>query len=331
MPDMRSAWPSPRASSRRPASGGSRCGLSIDNLLSVDMVLADGRFVTASEKENFDLFWAVRGGGGNFGIVTAFTFKAHDVHTNYAGPMLYSLEDAAEVMRWYSKFIVKAPNELNGFFAFLTVPPGPPFPEHLHLKKMCGIVWCYSGPLKKAEKIFKPIRAFKKPALDLVGPLPHPVLQSMFDGLYAPGLQWYWKADFVRELSNEAIALNVKHGAQMPTMLSTMHLYPIDGAASKVKNDKTPWAYRDAKWAQVIVGVDPDPGKKDVITAWARDYWTALHPYSAGGAYVNFMMEEGEDRVRATYGKNYARLAKIKKRYDPANLFRVNQNIKPAK
>lgn len=306
-----------------------RCGLSIDNLLAVDMVLADGRFVTASAKENPDLFWAVRGGGGNFGVVTAFTFKAHDVSIDYAGPMLYPLEDAAEVMRWYSKFIVKAPNELNGFFAFLTVPPGPPFPEHLHLKKMCGIVWCYSGPLKKAEQVFKPIRAFRKPALDLVGPIPHPIVQSMFDPLFPPGLQWYWKADFVRELSDKAIELNVKHGAQMPTMLSTMHLYPIDGAAARVKNSATPWAYRDAKWAQVIVGVDPDPAKKDAISSWARDYWTALHPYSAGGAYVNFMMDEGEDRVRATYGKNYARLAKIKKRYDPANLFRVNQNIKP--
>jgi FAD/FMN-containing dehydrogenase len=306
-----------------------RCGLTIDNMLAVDMVLADGRFVTASAKENPDLFWAVRGGGGNFGVVTAFTFKAHDVSTDYAGPMLYPLEDAAEVLRWYSKFIVKAPNELNGFFAFLTVPPGPPFPEHLHLKKMCGIVWCYSGPLKKAEQVFKPIRAFRKPALDLVGPIPHPVVQSMFDPLFPPGLQWYWKADFVRELGDKAIELNVKHGAQMPTMLSTMHLYPIDGAAARVKNSATPWAYRDAKWAQVIVGVDPDPAKKEVISSWARDYWTALHPYSAGGAYVNFMMDEGEDRVRATYGKNYARLAKIKKRYDPANLFRVNQNIKP--
>jgi hypothetical protein len=306
-----------------------RCGLSIDNLLAVDMVLADGRFVTASTKENSDLFWAVRGGGGNFGVVTAFTFKAHDVHTDYAGPTLYPLEDAADVLRWYSRFIVKAPDDLNGFFAFLTVPPGPPFPEHLHLKKMCGIVWCYAGPLKKAEKVFKPIRAFKKPALDLVGPIPHPVLQSLFDPLFPSGLQWYWKADFVRELGDEAIALNVKHGAAMPTMLSTMHMYPIDGAAGRVKNRATPWAYRDAKWAQVIVGVDPDPAKKDLISSWAKDYWTALHPYSAGGAYVNFMMDEGEDRVRATYGKNYTQLAKIKKRYDPTNLFRVNQNIRP--
>jgi len=308
-----------------------QCGLTIDNLLGVDMVLADGRFVTASAKEHADLFWAVRGGGGNFGVVTSFLFKAHPIHTSYAGPMLWPMEDATEVMRWYRAFITKAPNTINGFFAFLTVPPGPPFPEHLHNKKMCGIVWCYTGPAKKADQVFKPIRRFKTPALDLVGPLPYPALQSMFDGLYPPGLQWYWKADFVRELSDEAIALHVKHGAQLPSMQSTTHLYPINGAASRVKNNATPWCYRDAVWAQVMVGVDPDPANKERISAWAKDYWTALHPYSAGGAYVNFMMDEGDDRIRATYGRNYARLAKVKKRYDPANLFRVNQNIKPAK
>jgi FAD/FMN-containing dehydrogenase len=308
-----------------------QCGLTIDNLLAVDMVLADGRFVTANAKENADLFWAVRGGGGNFGVVTAFLYKAHPIHTNYAGPMLYPLEDTTEVLRWYRKFIVKAPKELNGFFAFLTVPPGPPFPEHLHHKKMCGIVWCYTGPLKNAEKVFKPIRKMKTPALDLVGPIPHPMLQSMFDPLYPPGHQWYWKADFVREINDDAVALHVKYGSELPTMLSTMHLYPVDGAAARVKNNATPWAYRDAKWAMVMVGVDPDPANKDKISAWARDYWTALHPYSAGGAYVNFMMEEGDDRVQATYGKNYGRLAKVKKKYDPSNLFRVNQNIRPAK
>ena len=308
-----------------------QCGLTIDNLLGVDMVLADGRFVTASAKEHADLFWAVRGGGGNFGVVTSFLFKAHPIHTSYAGPMLWPMEDATEVMRWYRAFITKAPNTINGFFAFLTVPPGPPFPEHLHNKKMCGIVWCYTGPAKKADQVFKPIRRFKTPALDLVGPLPYPALQSMFDGLYPPGLQWYWKADFVRELSDEAIALHVKHGAQLPSMQSAMHLYPINGAASRVKNNATPWCYRDAVWAQVMVGVDPDPANKERISAWAKDYWTALHPYSAGGAYVNFMMDEGDDRIRATYGRNYERLAKVKKRYDPTNLFRVNQNIKPAK
>jgi FAD/FMN-containing dehydrogenase len=308
-----------------------QCGLTIDNLLGVDMVLADGRFVTANAKENADLFWAVRGGGGNFGVVTSFLYKAHPIHTDYAGPTLWPLEDAAEVMRWYRDFITKAPDSLNGFFAFLTVPPGPPFPPHLHMKKMCGVVWCYTGPARKAEAVFKPIRQFKTPALDLVGPIPHPALQSMFDPLFPPGQQWYWKADFVRELSDKAIALHVQHGSALPTWQSTMHLYPIDGAAGRVKNTATPWAYRDAKWAEVMVGVDPDPANREKISSWAKAYWTALHPYAAGGAYVNFMMEEGDERIRATYGKNYDRLAKIKKRYDPANLFHVNQNIKPAK
>jgi FAD/FMN-containing dehydrogenase len=308
-----------------------QCGLTIDNLLAVDMVLADGRFVTANAKDYSDLFWAVRGGGGNFGVVTAFLFRAHPIHTNYAGPMLWQMEDATEILRWYRGLMAQAPNVLNGFFAFLTVPPAPPFPEHLHNKKMCGIVWCYTGPPKQAERVFKPIRKFKAAALDFVGPIPHPALQSMFDALYPAGLQWYWKADFVRELDDEAIALRVKHGALLPTMQSTVHLYPINGKASTVKKSATPWLYRDAVWAEVIVGVDPNPANKDKITNWARDYWAALHPYSAGGAYVNFMMDEGEDRIRATYGKSYDRLARIKKRYDPTNFFRVNQNIKPTK
>ena len=195
--------------------------------------------------------------------------------------------------------------------------------------KMCGVVWCYTGPLDQAEEVFKPIRGFGPPALDLVGPMPHPVLQSMFDGLYPPGHQWYWRADFVNELSDEAIALHVKHGSEMPTMQSSMHLYPINGAAHRVGNDGTAWAYRDANWAEVIVGVDPDLANNDRIIPWTKDYWEALHPHSAGGAYVNFMMDEGQERVQATYGDNYDRLVAIKNKYDPANLFRVNQNIKP--
>jgi FAD/FMN-containing dehydrogenase len=306
-----------------------RYGLTIDNLLGVEMVLADGRFVTANAKENADLFWAVRGGGGNFGVVTSFLFKAHPVHTVYGGPMLWPLEDAAEMMRWYRNFIAKAPTDVYGFFAFHTVPPWAPFPDHLHHQKMCGIVWCYTGPMKNAEKVFKPIRAFKTPALDLVGPIPHPVLQGLFDSLYPPGMQWYWKADFVGALSDEAIAQHLRHVEKLPTLQSTMHLYPINGAVRRVKKNATPWWHRDAMWSEVIVGVDPDPAKMENASAWAKAYWSALHPYSTGGAYINFMMEEGEDRIRATYGKNYDRLAKIKKRYDPANFFRVNQNIKP--
>ena len=307
-----------------------KCGLTIDNLISADVVLADGTFVHASANENSDLFWALRGGGGNFGVVTAFTFRVHKIDIVYAGPMFYELSDAVEVMKWYRKFIINAPDELNGWFAFLTVPPGPPFPENLHLKKMCGIIWCCTEPQAKAEEMFKPIRAFRKPALDFVGPMPQPVLNSMFDPIYPPGLQWYWRADFLNELSDDAIAQHVRFAEKMPTMHSTMHMYPINGAAARVGKGDTAWNYRDANWAQVMVGVDPDPANKEKITKWTKDYFDAIHPYSAGGAYVNFMMEEGEDRVRATYGSNYPRLAEIKAKYDPTNLFRVNQNIKPS-
>jgi FAD/FMN-containing dehydrogenase len=305
-------------------------GLTIDNLISADVVLADGKFVKANADENSDLFWAIRGGGGNFGVVTSFTFRLHPIDTIYGGPMLYNLSEAVDVMKWYRELIRDAPDDLNGFFAFLTVPPAPPFPEHLHMKKMCGIVWAYAGPTAKAEETFKPIRAFKKAALDFVGPLPQPALQSMFDALYPPGLQWYWRADFVNELSDEAIARHVPFGEALPSMHSTMHMYPINGAASRVGKNDTAWNYRDATWAQVMVGVDPDPANNEKIISWTKSYYDALHPYSAGGAYVNFLMgDEGEDRVKKTYGDNYERLVAIKNKYDPGNLFRVNQNIKP--
>jgi len=310
-----------------------QCGLTIDNLLSADVVTADGEFVVASADQNPDLFWALRGGGGNFGVVTSFLFQAHPVHTVCAGPMLWNLEQASDIMKWYREFILQAPEEINGFFAFLTVPPGPPFPEALHFKKMCGIVWCYNGPMEEANKILDALRKFRPPAFEFFVPMPYPMLQGMFDGLYTPGLQWYWKADFVKELSDDAIALHIKHGSEMPTLHSTMHLYPINGAAHRKKDQDTPWSYRDALWSEVIVGVDPDPANKDRITAWAKNYWEALHPYgSGGGGYVNFMMEgEGEDRIRATYQKSYGKLARIKAKYDPDNFFRVNQNIRPDK
>lgn len=303
-------------------------GLSIDNLMAVDMVLADGSFVTASADQNPDLFWAVRGGGGNFGVVTSFLFRVHPVSTVYAGPTFWPLDQAADVLRFYGQFIADAPEDVNGFFAFLIVPPVPPFPEHLHLQKMCGIVWCCTGSPEKMDEATKPMRTFGKPALDYVVSMPHPVLQSFFDPLYPPGLQWYWRADFVKDLPEAAIALHVEHGA-VPTMHSTMHLYPINGAVHRVGKNDTAFNYRDCLWAQVIVGVDPDPANNDKIIPWCKEYWDALHPYSAGGAYVNFMMDEGQDRIKATYGDNYDRLVAIKKKYDPSNLFRVNQNIRP--
>ncbi len=303
-------------------------GLTIDNLLEADMVLADGSFVTVNKDQHPDLFWAIRGGGGNFGIVTSFTFQAHAVKNVYGGPTLWPIEKTEEIMEWYDDFIQKAPDELNGFIATMIIP-GDPFPEHLHNKAFCGIIWCYCGDMENAGEVFKEIRALE-PVFDFVGEMPYPSVQTLFDGLMPPGLQWYWRADFFNELGPEIRRINKIFGSNIPTALSQMHLYPISGAASRVPADATPWAYRGARYAGVIVGIDPDPANAKKITRWCKDYWEALHPYSAGGAYSNFMMDEGQERVRKSYLQNYDRLARIKKKYDPDNLFRVNQNIKPA-
>ena len=305
-------------------------GLAIDNLLEVDMVLADGRYISASETERPDLFWAVRGGGGNFGVVTSFKFQGNPVDEVIAGPMLWPIDMAADVLRRYDTFLRDAPEELNGFFAFLTVPPAEPFPPELHLKPMCGVVWCSTADQARTDELLRPMREFATPALDGLMAMPFPALNSAFDALYEPGLQWYWKADFIDELSDEAVARHAEWGARMPSMLSTMHLYPIDGAVHRMRSGDTAFAYRTSRYAEVIVGVDPDPGKVGDLTAWTQGYFEALHPHSAGGAYVNFLMhDEGAERVRATYRDNYERLVEIKRRYDPQNLFRVNQNITP--
>jgi FAD/FMN-containing dehydrogenase len=306
-----------------------RHGFTIDNLLEADVVLADGSMVVASADENPDLFWALRGGGGNFGVVTSFLYQGQPVDTIVGGPTLWNLDRAAEVMKWYREFILSAPEDLNGFFLFLTVPPGPPFPEHLHMKKMCGIVWCYTGPEENADEAYAAVREME-PDLYGVQAMPFPMLNSAFDGLYPPGHQWYWRADFFKEISDESIVEHVKWGSDTPTMQSSMHLYPIDGAAHRVGAEDTAWSYREANWAGVIVGVDPDPANADMLRDWAVGYYDALHPHSAGGAYINFMMEEGQERVQASYRDNYGRLAEIKAKYDPNNLFRVNQNIHPA-
>jgi FAD/FMN-containing dehydrogenase len=305
-----------------------RYGLSIDNLLSVDLVLADGSFVTASDDEHPDLFWAVRGGGGNFGVATSFEFIGQPVRNVVAGPTLYPMEMAADVLRWWDELMATAPDELYGFFAFLTVPPAPPFPLDLHLRKMCGVVWCWTGALEDAEEAVAPVRTFGPPALDGVAEVPFPAMNSAFDALYPAGHQWYWRADFVDELPEAAIAAHVQHGARLPSMHSTMHLYPIDRAVQRVSAQDTAWAYRSSRYAQVIVGVDPDPATAPQLRDWARAYHDAVHPYSAGGAYVNMMMhDEGPQRIRASYRGNYDRLVEIKRLYDPDNLFRINQNI----
>jgi FAD binding domain/Berberine and berberine like len=307
-----------------------KCGLTIDNLLEADVVLASGERVRAAADENPDLLWAIRGGGGNFGVVTSFLFRLHEVGTIFGGPTFWEAEQGAEVLSAYREFILTAPRELNGFFAYTSVPPAPPFPEELHLRKVCGVVWCYVGGEEEGAAAIAPLlEATPEPLMHGVHSMPFPALQSAFDGLYPKGEQWYWRADFVEEIPDEAVAAHARFGPEMPTMKSTMHLYPIDGAAHDAGASDTAWAYRDANWGSVFAGVDPDPANAAAIRNWSIDYFEALHPYSAGGAYVNMMMDEGQERVRASYGGNYDRLAAIKASYDPDNLFRVNQNIEP--
>jgi hypothetical protein len=304
-------------------------GLTIDNLLEADVVLADGRLVTASADRNEDLFWALRGGGGNFGVVTSFLYRAQPVSRVTAGPMFWEVDRTVEMMRWYREFLPAAPDDLYGFFAIMNILPVPAFPSRLQGRPVCGVIWCHLGPPEQARKDLDAVRQAHPPLFENVGRMPFAALQCLFDPLVPPGLQWYWRGDFFTELSDEAIEQHVRFGAQLPSMLSAMHLYPVDGYAGRIGSDATAFSYRDAKWSMVIDGVDPDPVNNEKISAWAKDYWNALHPYSAGGAYVNFMMDEGADRVQATYRGNYERLAAVKARYDPGNLFRVNQNITP--
>ncbi|MFD6285515.1 FAD-binding oxidoreductase [Streptomyces sp. NPDC060205] len=307
-------------------------GLTIDNLLEADLVLADGTQVRANADDNADLFWAIRGGGGNFGVVTSFRFRLHELSTVVAGPTFWPVESATEVLTAYRDFIPHAPRELGGFFLFGAVPPAPPFPEEIQGRKACGVVWCYAGDdADTAARLMAPLLdALPEPMLHGPAPMPHPAIQSAFDGLYPPGDQWYWRADFVNEIPGDAIDQHAKFGAGLPTLKSTFHLYPIDGAVHDHAPTDTAWSYRDARWASVYAGVDPDPANADLIRRWTVDYFEALHPYSAGGAYVNMMMDEGQERVRASYRDNYARLARIKADHDPGNLFRLNQNIQPA-
>lgn len=306
-----------------------KAGLTIDHLLEAEVVLASGEIVTVNARNNADLYWALRGGGGNFGVVVSFTYNLLPISNVYAGPMLWPVEKAGEVMRFFDNHLKNASNDLYGFFAFLTVPNSEPFPEYHQNKNVCGIVWCYTGDLNKVEEVFRPIREFEQPILDFVSEMPLPTLNSLFDWLYPPGLNWYWKGHYINELSDEAIAKNIEYGSALPTSLSSMHLYPIDGKAHEIGQDETAWAHRNTRWVQVIVGVTSDSKNNDRIKAWSKAYYEAIQPYSSGGGYVNFMMQEEDSRIKESYGGNYNKLRKIKKKYDIENFFHLNQNIKP--
>jgi hypothetical protein len=307
-------------------------GLTIDNLLEADVVLADGSFVTASENDHPDLFWALRGGGGNFGVVTSFLFRAHPVKMVYAGPIFWDAAHAREIMRAYRDFLPKAPEELGIFVGLKTVPSMEPFPREAWGKRACALISSFNGSETDGKKTLAPLLdKLPSPFFDWMGVMPFPAIQSMFDPLFPKGLQWYWKGDFVKDLSDEAIDVHIAEAAKAPSEISLMHLYPIDGAAMRVAKGETPWGGRNATFSMAIAAVDPRPSQAEKLKSWGRAYWNAVHKFNPGGGYVNFMdADEGEARVKASYGEHYERLAAIKRKYDPANLFRVNQNIRPA-
>jgi len=308
-------------------------GLTVDNLLEADVVLADGRFVTASAEQNADLFWALCGGGGNFGVVTSFLFRAHPVGMIYGGPIFWDAKDAKTVMRAYRDFLPGAPEELGSFVGLKTVPSLDPFPREHWGKRACAVISCYAGAAAEGEKaIGALLKSVPAPLFNWMGAMPLPAMQALFDPFFPKGLQWYWKGDYVKTLPDEAIDIHIAQAGEAPTELCLMHLYPIDGAVRRVAKDATAWSARDVTWSMVIAGISPEAKHAPALKRWGRAYWQAVHPFNLEGAYVNFMMDdEASGRVQATYGSNYKRLAAIKAKYDPENVFRVNQNILPGR
>jgi FAD/FMN-containing dehydrogenase len=306
-------------------------GLTIDNLLEVDMVLADGSFVTANKDKHADLFWAVRGGGGNFGVVTSFLFQAHPAKMVFAGPIFWDAKEAKKVMGTYRDFIARAPEELGLFVGLKTVPPIDPFPKEHWSKRACALIGAFNGPVAGGQKLMASLlEKLPAPLFNWMGEMPWTAINSLFDPFFPKGLQWYWKGDFVKALSDEAIDVHIANALKAPTAFCLMHLYPIDGAVRRVAADATPWGARDASWSMVIAGISSDPKDAAALRTWGRAYWEAIHPFNLKGAYVNFMdADEADNRVEVSYGGNYKRLTAIKAKYDPNNLFRVNQNIKP--
>jgi FAD/FMN-containing dehydrogenase len=304
-------------------------GLSCDNLLSAEVVTAEGTVVTADTDQNADLFWALRGGGGNFGVVTTFTFRLHPVDTIVGGPMFFEARDAATVLAFFRDFIKDAPREYGGFPAWQIAPPLPFVPEDRVGDTFLAVISCWTGSQHEGEQIIDRIRQVAPVVAEHVGPMPYPALNSAFDPLVPPGLQHYWKAAFVDDLTDEAIAAHVEHGMRVPVVNSTMHLYPINGAVHDVAPDATAFGHRDASFAPVIAGMWPDPADNEANIRWVKEYFAAIAPHSQAGGYVNFASPDDQGRVAENYGVNYGRLREVKRSYDPDNLFRVNQNIRP--
>jgi FAD/FMN-containing dehydrogenase len=295
-------------------------GLACDTLLSVDVVTADGRFLTASATENTDLFWGMRGGGGNFGIATSFEYQLRPVGQLLAGLLLYPLAQANDVLTFYRESSRTAPDELTVWAIFVTAPDGAP---------MLALFVCYNGDGGAAHRAVQPLRDFGPPLADHVGPMSYRQVQTMFDTAFPAGRQSYWKSSFLGELSDDAIDILVARFATVPSPQSAVLIEPLGGAVSRVDKDETAFYHRDAPYSFLIVSVWPDRTASEQNIQWTDEFWQAMQAFSTGGVYVNYVGEEGDDRVKAAYGRNYDRLVAVKNTYDPTNLFRLNQNIRP--
>jgi hypothetical protein len=295
-------------------------GLTCDNVLSFDIVTADGKPRLASANENEDLFWALRGGGGNFGVVTSFEFRVHPVSTVLGGLVIYPRDRAVEVLRFYRDFTQSAPEELTAYCALMHTPDGIP---------AVAVIACYCGDLTEGEKVFKPLRAFGSPMLDEIQPMPFPQMQTLLDAAFPDGNQNYWKSTFLRELSDDAIAVLVEHANRATSPLTGVTIEFYGGAASRVGVSESAFAQRQAQYDLVIVAQWVGPGESQRHIGWARGLADSMRPFSSGAYFLNFLGEEGEDTIKAAFGPNYDRLKVIKMKYDPENFFCMNQNIKP--
>jgi FAD/FMN-containing dehydrogenase len=305
-------------------------GLSIDNLVAAEVVTADGQVLTATEDENADLFWALRGGGGNFGVVTTFGFQLHPIKDVYVGLFFYEIDQAGTLLRFFREFIKDADEAYGAFPAFQIAPPLPFIPENRHGDTFCAAIVHWAGPLDQGESAMKPFRDLAPVVAEMVGPMPYPALNSAFDPIFPKGIRSYWKGNFVTELTDAAIEQHLTYGPRVPEVSATMHLYPINGACHRVGANDTAFAYRDATFATVIVAAWQDPQRDAERIQWVRDYYNGTAPHSEAGGYVNFMADDDQTRVQDNYGPNYKRLTEIKRTYDPDNLFHLNQNIAPA-
>jgi FAD/FMN-containing dehydrogenase len=307
-------------------------GLACDNLRSAEVVTADGQLLTASATENADLFWGLRGGGGNFGIVTAFEFGLHPVGpTVTAGPVFYPGERAEEVMRFYRDFVGDLPDELTTLVNLLTAPPAPFLPEEWHGKKLVALIGCYSGDTKEGAKAMQPLRELGDPVADLIGPMPYVQMQGLIDALWPRGTKAYMKAGYLRELDDHAIETMARYHQDATSPSSEIHIQHFGGAVSRVDEEATAYGERQAPFVLNTIAVTHEPGGLDTHVDWAQRLYADLEPSLTGGAYINFLSAEGEERVKAAYGaEKFARLRALKDRYDPTNLFRLNQNIPPS-